>query len=351
MSRLTGLILVFAFFLAFLVPAPANGADGLAAAVAWLRTQQQEGGGFSNGFAPESDVAATADAVVAIVSAGEAPTQWTSGGASPLDFLEQRALEVTTPGLAAKVALAAIAAGEDPSAFGGVDLLGVIAAGFDPATGFYGAGPFDSALCLLALEHADAGAPQEAIQALLRARQPDGSYAFDGAMTPGSGDSNTTALVVQALLIAGAGGETVASYDYFRRTQNPDGGWTYQKPSPFGEETDANSTALVIQALLAGGQDLAAWNDPLAALTGLQQPSGALAYNAGTPGDNFLATVQAIPALAGVDLTDLSRLASAPQAATSSRGILAGAALILVLVLLVALVISQSESARRAQQS
>jgi hypothetical protein len=155
-------------------------------------------------------------------------------------------------------------------------------------------------------------------------------------MTPGSGDSNTTALAVQALLVSGAGRETLPSYGYFRQSQNADGGWTYQKPSAFGEETDANSTALVVQALLAGGQDLSQWGDPLSALQALQQPSGALAFNAATPGDNALATLQAIPALAGVDLTDLSRMAEARTQTGNSAGILVGAGVLVIVVLALA---------------
>src|SRR3990170_7793024 len=215
----------------FVVPASAASSENVASALAWLRSAQLADGGFSSGFSDGSDIGATADAVVAIASAGESPDLWRSGEASPIDFLRAHAAGITAPGLAAKVALALIAAGENPSDFGEVDLTAIIAGGFDPSTGFYGGGPYDSALAILALSPATGGVPPEAIEGLLRARQPDGSYAFDGAMTPGSGDSNTTALAVQALLIAGAGAEAIPSIDYFRGTQNVDGGWTYQKPS------------------------------------------------------------------------------------------------------------------------
>ncbi|HMK08165.1 MAG TPA: hypothetical protein VK449_03945, partial [Anaerolineales bacterium] len=295
---------------ALALPAAASAAGGLPAALAWLRSAQLPDGGFSSGLSQGSDLGATADAVIAIASAGQSPGAWRAGDASPLDLLRARAGEASGPGLAAKVALASIAAGQDPADFGGLNLTAVIEAGFNSATGFYGAGPYDSALSLLALAQAHRPIPPEAVAGLVRARQQDGSYAFDGTMTPGSGDSNTTALAVQALLAAGAGQEAIPSFDYFRRTQNPDGGWTYQKPSAYGESTDANSTALVLQALLAGGQDLEQWGRPQESLLALQQPSGALAFNAQTPGDNALATIQAIPALAGVDLTDLGSLQS-----------------------------------------
>jgi hypothetical protein len=328
------------------LPASAASSHSVESALAWLRSAQLSDGGFSSGFSDGSDLGATADAIVAIASAGGAPGQWRGADGSPIDFLRARAAGITAPGLAAKVALALIAAGEDPKAFGESDLTAVIAAGFDPSTGFYGGGPYDSALAILALAQAAGEVPPEAIAGLVRARQPDGSYAFDGSMAQGSGDSNTTALAVQALLIAGSGEEVIPSLAYFRETQNADGGWTYQKPSAFGETTDSNSTALVIQALLAGGQDLAQWGDPVRALRALQQPSGALAFNADTPGDNALATLQAIPALAGVDLTDLSRLPSSSEASdAAATSVLVGAFFLLALVLLLSAIIGKMERA------
>jgi len=309
--------------------APATSSSGVEAALAWLRGQQQVDGGFSNGFAPGSDIGATADAVVAIASAGQSPPGWRTGGTSPLEFLAQHAAEASSPGLAAKVTLAAIAAGEEPRDFGGLDLTVAVAKAFDPAAE---SSLYDRALAILALAAAQAPIPAEADSGLTAARLPDGSYAFDASLVPGSGDSNTTSLVVQALLVTGHGAETLPSYAYFRATQNDDGGWTYQKPSPFGEATDANSTALVVQALLAGGQDLSEWDDPLRALIALQQPSGALAFNAGTPGDNLLATIQAIPALAGVDLTDVPRLPG--QSDAPNTGLIFGAAVILLILVL-----------------
>jgi len=345
-SRPLILSLLLVLMPALLIPGPAASSGGKESALVWLRASQLADGGFSSGFSDGSDIGATADAVIAIASAGEAPATWRAVEASPIDFLRSHVAEVTGSGLAAKVALALIAAGENPSDFGGVDLPAIIAAGFDSSTGFYGGGPYDSAMSILALVQAGVDPAPQAIEGLLRARQPDGSYAFDGAMTPGSGDSNTTALAVQALLIAGAGEQVVPSFAYFRQRQNPDGGGTYQKPSAYGEATDANSTALVMQALLAGGQDLGQWGDPLKSLLALQQPSGALAFNAETPGDNALATIQAIPALAGVDLTDLGRLAessSAPSAGATA--LLFGAGFLLLVVLLLSAIIGRTERA------
>jgi hypothetical protein len=305
--RLVSAVLILVGWTAGPLPSAPAKVD-LSPALAWLRSQQGPDGGFSNGFSEGSDPGTTADTVVAIASAGDDPSTWTVEGTSPLDYLSMYASEVDSPGLAAKLALAVVAAGKNPRDFGGINLVDSVRAGYDSGNGFFGGGPYDTALGILALRATDEPLPDGAIERLVGARLPDGSYSFSGDMTPGGGDSNTTALVFQALLAAGAGAEVGPSLTYFRKTQNADGGWTYQKPSAFGEDTDANSTALVVQALLAGGQDLSGWGHPLQALEALQQESGAFAFNAATPGDNLLATIQAIPALAGVDLTDAPTL-------------------------------------------
>jgi hypothetical protein len=203
----------------------------------------------------------------------------------------------------------------------------VLSNNWDAGTRRYAGDVYSDALAILALHAAGAIPAPQAAEGLTAARLPDGSYAFNGDLTPGGGDSNTTSVVVQALAALGQPqAEIQPSLGYFLSTQNPDRGWTYQKPSPYGEETDANSTALVIQALIASGENLDAWSDPQDTLLGLQQESGALAFNASTPGDNLLATTQAIPALAGVALSRLP--------APSQRSLDVGTHLPLVVVVL-----------------
>lgn len=307
----------------------------VARAVESLHGWQQADGGFTNGFAEGSNIGATADAVLALVAAGVDPAEWTIGGHDPLEYLAAETGNVSGPGEAAKVAMAVTAAGLDASAFGGSDLIAVIQGGFDPATGLFGGGPFDSALALIALAAADDPAPEGAVDGLLATRLEDGSFSFTGDTTPGAGDSNTTALAIQALVAAGAGDQVGPSIEYLRAAQNDDGGWTYQKPSAFGEETDANSTALAIQALLAAGEDLAAWGDPVQSLLSLQAPSGAFLFNRSIGADNVLATVQAIPALAGLSYADVA--ARGGQLAPARQAPQTGVALAVLAILAVVL--------------
>jgi hypothetical protein len=346
--RKCSLILMLLALAAMPLIASAQSSNAVERALEWLRPQQQNDGGFSSGFAPGSDLGATADAVVAVASGGQDPATWVVEGHSPLDYLTERvaAGEVAGPGQTAKVILAALAAGVDARDFGGVDLVAALSGSFDTQTAYFGGGPFDSALSILALAGAGAPAPQTAIAGLMASRLEDGSYSFIGDMTPGAGDSNTTALVVQALVAAGATREIGPSLAYFRASQNADGGWTYQKPSPYGEATDANSTALVIQALLAAGEDLAAWGNPQEMLASLQVWSGAFIFTAAMSSENVMATIQAVPALAGVDFTDIASLPEAWHAVPASPSPLAGilaavTGAVLVVVLVAAAVIAR----------
>lgn len=323
-----------------------SAAGDLDAALKWLESQIQGDGGFSNGFAPESDVGTTADAVLAFIVAGwDLESVVSTSGNSPLDFLRAYASsdQDAGPGVAAKVAYALNLAGFDPRTYGQRDLISLIMDGYDTDSGLFGLGPFDSALSILALAASGFELPDGAIDSLLATRLDDGSFAFSYDPTLLTGDSNTTAMVVQALITAGSEGEIEASIEFFRNTQNEDDGWTYQKPSEFGEETDSNSTALVIQALRAAGEDLGEWGDPLTVLASLQEPTGAFGYSASFGGDNILATLQAIPTLAGADYVNPVPSAASPS--NAGQSVIYGVLVLLVLVLGTVALVNRSGSA------
>jgi hypothetical protein len=340
-KRLLTLFVLLSLLLPTFSGAAQKDGGDLTGAVSWLKDQQQEDGGFSNGFAPESDIGATADAVLALVIAGEDPALVKMKEKSPIDFLEERieAGDVQGAGAAAKVILALNAVGIDPRSFGGVNLVSAVLDDFDAGLGLFGMGPFDSGLALAALVAIGETFPEGAVDGLLASRLEDGSFSFNVDESLVTGDSNTTAIVVQSLIAAGAEDAIGPSLDYFRATQNEDGGWTYQKPSEFGEETDANSTALVIQVLDAAGENLEDWGDPIATLESLQLESGAFGFSATFPDANILATIQAIPTLAGGTYVD-------PVASTVSQGTPMTVVVVSVSVLLLLIVAGAFVAAR-----
>ena len=285
------------------------GDDAASKALGWLATRQNADGGFSDGFSPTSSASATADVVVSLAAAGQDASTWKKNGASPLDHMRNRASLLSKGGELAKVTLAVVATGNNPRDFGGVDLVARLNGLYKSAG--YGGTLYEDTLVVLALVNAGQTVPEDVIARLIKSQTTDGAWAFTGDTAAGAGDTNTTALVVQALIATGHRDAIGRALDYFRRTQNADAGWPYQAPSPYGTETDANSTANVLQALIAAGESLSNWSkngksDPLGALIWLQDArTGAFNYQASMPGANLLATVQAIPALKGATFVHL----------------------------------------------
>jgi prenyltransferase beta subunit len=274
--------------------------QAVASAATWLQSQQASDGGFL-GFSGESDPGATVDAVLALAAARNAGVAVDLTKA--IEFLQQNALVYaqTGPGQAAKLVLAVVAAGGDPTNVEKVNPLSIVEVSAGSPTGVIGFGPFDHALGVLALVATASEVPASAIDVLRDAQLDDGSWSFDGSTTSGAGDTNTTAIVIQALVAAEEGDDPMIgkALDYLKATQTDSGGFPYQAgQTPAG---DANSTAIVVQAILAVGQDPASadWNEAAAALAAFQNPSGAFRYTDDEPDDNLFATVQALPAIAG----------------------------------------------------
>lgn len=313
MRRLILLLGVTTLVLWSVVPAVAGSSEALD----WLRAHQSSDGGFAGDFDSTSSLGATMEALFAIVASGQDPATWGQNGNTPISFLESQANSaLATPGDIAKLILAVVAAGRDPYDFGDVDLVSSLEAVLDDG-GLYGGAEagsvFAQSLALLALKATDRPIPDSAVDWLAGVQLDEGSWSWNGDTSPGSGDSNSTALAIQALVAAGGQDAVVSkALEYLRGIQNEDGGFPYQKPSDFGSDTDANSTAYVVQALVATGNDPGSgdWSvdgkTPAAALAALQLESGGFAWQAAVPGENFLATVQAVPALEGKAFLDVT---------------------------------------------
>ncbi len=294
------------------------------AALEWLRTQQLDDGSLPVPFG--NPVSSSCDAILAIASAGQDPSQWRTvapDAPSIVDYVQTHSAGYATSAAAtAKVIVAVVAANRNPVDWGGANLLQKLDEFY--SAGAFGSSTIDQAWALLALAAARRDVPEDAL-ATLR-----GYQLADGGWEAGSGwgsDSNTTGLAVQALVAVGeapASPAIVSALLYLASLQNPDGGFPYTKPSQWGTDSDANSTATVIQALLAArsnpltGRWSQAEGDPLSALLSLQTTNGAFAFQS-DQADDLLATVQAIPALLGKTLIIRGRLTSQEQATSWLR--------------------------------
>lgn len=280
------------------------------AALVWLREQQDASGGFL-GFTGEPDPGTTTDAVLALYVAQERDPETTSALDAAVTYLEENgaAYAATGPGQAAKLALAVVTGGRDPRDFADLDLVGAMTAPLatpvpDGIAGIYGDDLYDHALVLIALSAAGETTPEAALESLRASQGEEGGWAFDGSTGPGAADSNTTALVIQALAANGHADDPMVdrALDFLSTLLVSDGGFAYGPADPL--VADANSTALVLQALIAAGEDPASedWGNAPLALARFQTPDGGLRYMATDEEPNLLATVQAIPALEGFSL-------------------------------------------------
>jgi hypothetical protein len=304
----------------------------------------------------------TAQGLLALVAAGVGQAEVDAMIAAleqDVDAQVQDSGGVDQPGPLAFLILDAVATGKDPNAFGdGGDLVARLDATQQP-DGLYGAqdptfdGAFRQGLALVA-KAAVGDTDPEGVDWLLDQQCDDGGWtsfrsdtsaacpAVDPATFAGE-DTNSTALAVLGLAAHDAVPATPDPIAFLDSVRTDDGGWGYLA-DPDGD-SDANSTGVVVQALLAdvGGGDPDAQG--IAVLRSLQvgceapaEERGALAFQPESDGSNapnLLATVQALPGLAGafLPLADraLGPLPAAPNcdagtATTTTTAVLTGAA-------------------------
>ncbi len=282
---------------------PVTGSSRIAAAAAgaagWLVSQQADDGSFA-GFSGKADAGTTVDAILALVAARDAGVDVGSSIDDAVGYLASGDIALvytqTGVGQAAKLALGLIATGQNPDDFAKVSPLLILEHGLNADTGFYGTGLYDTALTMLAFTATGKEIPASVFDVLASSQADNGGWAYDGTPDAANADSNTTSMVVQALVASGHGdSELVAGGVTYLKATIVDGGAAFNVAP--GAAADANSTALVVQGLLAVGEDA---TPLLAALESFQNADGSLYFNAETPGPNLLATVQAIPAWAKV---------------------------------------------------
>ncbi len=229
---------------------------------------------------------------------------------------------IDDPGQLAFLIFDAVAVGDDPTSFGtpATNLVARLVA-TQQQSGLFGSsdptydGAYREGLSLLAL-HA-AGVSNAAGVTWLEGQQcADGSFvgyrantsvacpAVDPANYVGA-DTNSTALAVLGLHAQGATTATAKGVAALESVRTAGGGWGYLESA--AQPTDANSTAVVLEALrtVKGATDAKGLEALLALQVGCTaRPAdrGALAFQPADDGKlvpNRLATVQAIPALAG----------------------------------------------------
>jgi len=292
---------------------------GVDAALAYLRTQQTADGGI-NSFGAGADPDGTARALLGLAAAGLPPETLTSAeGKTPLDYLQAQAQAFTHdaeerlfPGRAGLL-LAALAVSKAET----IALAAELEATYHAAGGAYStdaaqdwasgaASDLNQAWAIFGLALAGREVPAQATGYLMLAQAQDGSW--------GSGDPDTTALAVAALLTSGnlapEDQPIQRALDYFQATQLESSGW---RPAWDSDPLNADTTGWAIQAIRLANEDPAweSWSvngvNPLAALLGLQKEDGSI----GGTYANAYSTADALVGLGGAALRG-------PQPATPS---------------------------------
>ncbi len=301
MRRLHVVGTILALMLAmFPIPARAETGSGVGAAVRWLIEHQNDDGGFGE----PSSASITAQALVALATPAEGV------GASQavvraFGFLRTNWDKVSSDaGALGYLAIALRALGRAPSddLLGGHDVATALESTYNAATGLYGPYLYQHGVAVLGLAALGRPVPPAAVERILDAQAPNGGWSWNGSGHDADSDTNTTSIMVQALVAAGRGGDpsVAKALEFLAKHSVDHGGYAYQQFPGSPLEADSNSTALVLQALLAADQDPndPVWRGSLKGLMRFQNRSGAFRWTDASPEDNLLSTIQAIPAAA-----------------------------------------------------
>lgn len=270
------------------------------------------------------DYGLTADAILAFSAAGSAG----EAAEAATDYLEANVAGYTGDGVTesyagslAKLILVADIMGRDPTDLGGQDLVARLLAQesadgrFSDVSAFGDfSNPIGQSLAIIGLERATAaGAPTTAVDFLVSVQCTDGGFVSDLTTLPcATGEVDTTAFAVQALLVAGR--DAAAATAFLIGQQAADGSFaTPGFGNPPVTTANANSTGLAAQALRVLGEEEAAENavgwllDRQIGAEGPREQQGAFAFDATgfDPANATRATTQAILGVSGVSFVDL----------------------------------------------
>ena len=271
-------------------PPPSARAAARATPVSYLERSQNRDGGFGAAPGQSSVDLFTGWVALGLAAQGRNPQDVRRGGRSVLDHVRARARGLTRAGAAPETVgdlertiMVVVAAGRNPRAFAGQDLVAELRRRFSPDGSMLRQTNL-TAFGLLALRAARVPVRDGRVSAgavwLARQQNRDGGWGF--ATRGGGSDVDDTAAVVQALAASGRarGAAVRRAVAFLRANQNPDGGF----PLLPGQASNAMSTGWALQALSAAGVRPAGvrrrgGRSPLAYLRSLVTPSGMVQFS------------------------------------------------------------------------
>ncbi len=279
-------------------PVPAPSTATASASSPRVSAKAAAAGAFINGHLPTADDGADAviNAIFGLTSADScayAPTV-----RSLIADIKAQAPDYvgTNAGRAAKLAVLASSLGEDPTAFGGLDLFAILAAGTqtDGQVGTY-ASSFVQSYAVIAYVRAGKPVPASVLANLVASQDASGAFGYDfGGFNP---DYDTTGLAIQALHAAGGNATAIAkAVAWALSEQNAQGYW----PNPYSpvDSTGLLGSALELVGTSSGGAK--AW------LEGQQLSDGGFPAALGSTTSDLMATSDALWLLGGTSLVTVT---------------------------------------------
>ncbi|MEV0679188.1 peptidase [Actinosynnema sp. NPDC050436] len=336
-SRRTAVVAAAALSALLLAPAahaaPVTAKSPAEAAAGWLSRQLVDGERFETAVGADvfPDQGLTIDALLAFDAAGVAQDSagkayaWLTAPATVASYTSD-AEGARYAGAHAKLALAVLAQGGDPTGVGGVDLIAGLTA-LQAESGRFSdkskwgdySNTFSQSLAVITLaRHGEA--PAKAVEFLLGTACPDGGFPLDIGKPTCTSQADATGLAVQALIAAGQTAQADAGLKWLRDKQFANGGFPDHTQPDQLDVANANSTGLAAQGLRAGGRTVEA-DKAVAFLQTLQvgcgdATAGAIAKDAKgfQAGNAVRATAQAVLGLAGTGLAEISSTGDRPAA-------------------------------------
>ena len=241
-------------------------------ALQWLEcSQQQVNGQIGSGGNP---IARSSEVALGLAAAGQPASAMRAGSASLADYLKTAA--TTDVGSNGELLLARASQPEAGPTASVAAQLQASKSLTGANAGEYGSDIYSDTLAILGLRAAGQPVGQDAIGFLKGQQKSDGGWSFDNADTYGT-DSNTTALVIQALISSGVAttDASISNGLNFLKSVFGQGGFG----SAPAAGPDANSDELAILAIVAANRQSdtdwsAMLNQALTYLAGQQTGSG-----------------------------------------------------------------------------
>ena len=286
-----GIAAAIALVTASLTAYAAPDQDAAAKAAAYLAAQIGDADHLTSEFGDEG---ITADATLALQAVDG--SQYRATVDRLVGYLKAQApgYVASSPEGAAKLALVAVAVGEDARDFGGVDLVKAVTEGIkdDGSFGSY-PGPFAQSLGIMALRRAGEPVPEAMITWLVAQQDTaTGGFGYEIGQPADADNTGMALMALTAVTSDGGAAAKQAATDWATKNQSPDGSWAGYSP--------VNSTAVMGMALEETGADVAgavAWT------ADQQQEDGGLPVS-GT--SDLLATAQGALLLSGASYLSIS---------------------------------------------